>query len=35
MYERILVPLDDSKVAEQVVPHAEALARGTGAELIL
>ncbi len=35
MYERILVPLDGSKVAEQIVPHAEELARGMGAELIL
>ena len=30
----ILVPLDGSKVAEQVLPHAEALARQRGAELV-
>ena len=35
MYERIMVPLDGSNVAEQSVPYAEELARGMGAELIL
>jgi nucleotide-binding universal stress UspA family protein len=35
LIKRILVPLDGSKVAEQIVPHAEELARGMGAELIL
>ena len=32
---KILVPLDGSKVAERIVPHAEELARGMGAEMIL
>lgn len=35
MYRKILVPLDGSRLAERVLPHAEALARCTGAELIL
>jgi len=35
MYRRILVPLDGSKVAEGVLPHAKALAYSEGAELIL
>jgi nucleotide-binding universal stress UspA family protein len=35
LIKRILVPLDGSKVAEQIVPHAEELARRMGAELIL
>ena len=35
MYRRILVPLDGSKVAEQVLPHAQTLAFSEGAELIL
>ena len=35
MYTRILVPLDGSKVAEGVLPHAKALAYSEGAELIL
>jgi nucleotide-binding universal stress UspA family protein len=35
LIKKILVPLDGSKVAEQIVPHAEELARGMGAELIL
>jgi nucleotide-binding universal stress UspA family protein len=35
LIKRILVPLDGSKVAEQIVPHAEDLARSMGAELIL
>jgi len=35
LIKRILVPLDGSKAAEQIVPHAEELARGMGAELIL
>jgi nucleotide-binding universal stress UspA family protein len=35
LIKKILVPLDGSKVAEQIVPYAEDLARGTGAELIL
>jgi nucleotide-binding universal stress UspA family protein len=35
MYRKILVPLDGSKVAEGVLPHAKALAYSVGAELIL
>jgi nucleotide-binding universal stress UspA family protein len=30
MYERILVPLDESELAECVLPHVEAIARGCG-----
>ncbi len=35
MYRKILVPLDGSKTAEVVLPHAKALALSEGAELIL
>jgi len=35
MYRKILVPLDSSKVAEGVLPHAKELAYSEGAELIL
>lgn len=35
MYKKILVPLDGSKIAEGVLPHARALAYSEGAELIL
>ncbi|MBI5300740.1 MAG: universal stress protein [Chloroflexi bacterium] len=35
MYRKILVPLDGSKIAEGVLPHAKALAYSEGAELIL
>ncbi len=35
MYRKILVPLDGSKVAEGVLPHARSLAYSEGAELIL
>ncbi len=35
MYKKILVPLDGSKVAEGVLPHAKALAFSEGAELVL
>ena len=35
MYKRILVPLDGSKTAEGVLPHAKALAYSEGAELVL
>jgi nucleotide-binding universal stress UspA family protein len=35
MYRRILVPLDGSKLAEGVLPHAKSLAYSEGAELIL
>ena len=35
MYERILVPLDGSELAEGAVRHAEEIARATGAEILL
>jgi len=35
MYKKILVPLDGSKVAEGVLPHAKSLAYSEGAELVL
>lgn len=35
MYQRIIVPLDGSALAEQALPQAESLARMTGAELVL
>ncbi|GIX48525.1 MAG: universal stress protein [Candidatus Tectimicrobiota bacterium] len=35
MYTKILVPLDGSEVAEVALPHAVALARTFGAELVL
>jgi nucleotide-binding universal stress UspA family protein len=35
VYRRIVVPLDGSELAEQALPHAEALARLTGAPLHL
>jgi nucleotide-binding universal stress UspA family protein len=35
MYERILVALDGTEIAERVLPHAEALARAFGSTLIL
>lgn len=35
MYEKILVPLDGSRLAETALPHAESLARAYGATLIL
>lgn len=35
MYEKILVPLDGSELAERAVRHAEEIARGTGAEILL
>lgn len=35
MYRKILVPLDGSELAEKVLPHATALAKGTGAEVTL
>lgn len=34
-YRRILVPLDATPAAEQVLPHAISIARSTGAELVL
>ncbi len=35
MFERILLPLDGSTLAECVLPHAVALARATNAQLVL
>jgi nucleotide-binding universal stress UspA family protein len=35
MYSRIMVPLDGSEVAEQALPHAEYLAKTSGATLHL
>lgn len=35
MYKKILVPLDGSALAETVLPHAQALAKTEGAEIIL
>lgn len=35
MYKRILVPLDGSPLAEAALPHAEAIARAEGAEIVL
>jgi len=35
LIEKILVPLDGSKVAEQIIPHAEGLASAMGGEVIL
>ncbi len=35
MYKRILVPLDGSKLSEEVLPHAENLARALNVEIIL
>jgi nucleotide-binding universal stress UspA family protein len=35
MYKKILVPLDGSELAEAVLPHAEALAKSEGAEIVI
>jgi len=35
MYKKILVPLDGSELAEAALPHAEAIAKSEGAEIIL
>jgi len=35
MYKKILVPLDGSPLAETVLPHAQALAKSEGAEIVL
>ena len=35
MYKKILVPLDGSALAEKVLPHAQALAKSEGAEIVL
>ncbi len=35
MYKKILVPFDGSAIAEAVLPHAQALAKAEGAEIVL
>lgn len=35
MYKLILVPVDGSNFAEQILPHAAAIARSTGAQLLV
>jgi nucleotide-binding universal stress UspA family protein len=35
MYKKIIVPLDGSKLAESVLPHVEAIAKGTNAEEVI
>lgn len=35
MYQKILVPLDGSKLAETILPHAEMIAKEGGGEVIL
>lgn len=35
MYKRILVPLDGSALAERILPHVEAIAKATAAEVLL
>lgn len=35
MYKRVLVPLDGSGLAEQILPHARAIAKGLGARVEL
>jgi len=35
MYKKILAPLDGSKLAECVLPHVEALAKGLGAKEVI
>lgn len=35
MYRKILVPLDGSRLAEEMLPYVKTLARCTGAELVL
>jgi nucleotide-binding universal stress UspA family protein len=35
MYRKLLVPLDGSALAERAVPHAEEIARASGAEILL
>ena len=35
MYRRIIVPVDGSDVAEQVVPHVRALATSFGASVVV
>lgn len=35
MYKKILVPLDGSALAERILPHVQAIAKGTGADVYL
>ncbi|UCF92660.1 MAG: universal stress protein [Desulfobacterales bacterium] len=35
MYQRILVPLDGSELAEQVLPHVEAIVKGGGVQEVI
>jgi len=35
MYNKILIPLDGSRYAETILPHAEVLAKHEGAEIVL
>lgn len=35
MYKKIMVPLDGSKLAESVLPHVAAIAKGTNAEEVI
>ncbi len=35
MYQKVLVPLDGSKLAESVLPHVEMMAKASAAEVIL
>jgi nucleotide-binding universal stress UspA family protein len=35
MYNKVVVTLDGSELAERTLPHAEAIARGLGVELVL
>ena len=35
MYKKILVPLDGSPLAEAVIPHAKALAKSEGVEIVI
>ncbi len=35
MYQKILVPLDGSELAECVLPHVESIARGCGVESVV
>lgn len=35
MYRKILLPLDGSALAERILPHAEGIAKGTGATVYL
>lgn len=35
MYKKILVPLDGTRYSEAIIPHAQALAKNEGAEIVL